>query len=145
VTASMVVSTLASVPGNIAFYFVITLLIFGCLLWYALYKKGDVRAVVSHGKTVFELEAKERQSLGWEGGFFAMRNRQAYKGFVIEADTYELRGGGFSVEFFVEDHTSAHVDVTQFHVPNTFATKESAIEAAMRGGRDFFAHRCVRF
>jgi hypothetical protein len=29
-------------------------------LFYALYKKGDVHAVISHGRTVFELNAKER-------------------------------------------------------------------------------------
>ncbi|MFY9744246.1 MAG: hypothetical protein WA252_20305 [Candidatus Sulfotelmatobacter sp.] len=32
-----------------------------CVLFYALYKKGDVRAVFSHGKTSLELEAKESQ------------------------------------------------------------------------------------
>ena len=29
------------------------------IIAYALHKKGDVRAVISHGRTVFELEAKE--------------------------------------------------------------------------------------
>ncbi len=28
-------------------------------LFYALYKKGDVHAVISHGRTVIELDAKE--------------------------------------------------------------------------------------
>jgi hypothetical protein len=31
------------------------------VIWYAIYKKGDVRAEISHGKTVFRLEAKERR------------------------------------------------------------------------------------
>jgi hypothetical protein len=57
-----IMSALVSFPGNVAFYFVTLLLVFGRLVGYALYKKGDVRAVVSHGKTVFELEAKERKS-----------------------------------------------------------------------------------
>jgi hypothetical protein len=48
------------VPGNIAAFFVIFPLVAGVLVFYALYKKGDVRAVFSHGKTVLELEAKER-------------------------------------------------------------------------------------
>jgi hypothetical protein len=34
----------------------------GGLVLYALYKKGDVRAEMSHGKTVFTLEAKEQRS-----------------------------------------------------------------------------------
>jgi hypothetical protein len=60
-TTSTIISVLTSLPNNLAVYFVIPLLIVGCLIWYALYRKGDVRAVVSHGKTVFELEAKERK------------------------------------------------------------------------------------
>jgi hypothetical protein len=48
------------VPGTFPIYFVIFLLVVGGLVFYALYKKGDVRAVFSHGKTVLELEAKER-------------------------------------------------------------------------------------
>jgi hypothetical protein len=55
-------SVFSSFPGSIAVYFVTAFLIFGGLVWYALRVKGDVRAVFSHGKTVLELEAKERQS-----------------------------------------------------------------------------------
>jgi hypothetical protein len=57
-------SVLSIMPSNIAVYFLIALLIFGGLVWYALRTKGDVRAVFSHGKTVLELEAKERQLAG---------------------------------------------------------------------------------
>jgi hypothetical protein len=57
-TISTIVSALPNLTASLAFYFVILLLVFGCLVAYALHKKGDVRAVVSHGKTVFELEAK---------------------------------------------------------------------------------------
>jgi hypothetical protein len=64
-----------------------------------------------------------------------MKNRQGYKGFVIEAHAHELKDGGFSAEFFIEEHDSAGVNVTQFYVPNTFATKECAVEAAIQGGR----------
>ncbi len=64
-----------------------------------------------------------------------MKSRQGYKGFVIEAHANELRNGGFSAEFFIEEHDSAGVNVRQFYVPNTFATKESAVEAAIQGGR----------
>lgn len=31
-------------------------------LFYALYKKGDVHAVISRGRTIFELDVKERRS-----------------------------------------------------------------------------------
>jgi hypothetical protein len=65
-----------------------------------------------------------------------MKNRRGYKGFVIEAHVHELKDGGFSAEFFIEEHDSAGVNVTQFYVPNTFATKESAVEAAIQGGRE---------
>ncbi len=64
-----------------------------------------------------------------------MKKRQGYKGFVIEAHANELKTGGFSVEFFIEEHSSTGVDVTPFYVPNTFATIESALEAALQSGR----------
>jgi hypothetical protein len=43
-----------------------------------------------------------------------MKNRRGYKGFVIEAHVHELKDGGFSAEFFIEEHDSAGVNVTQF-------------------------------
>jgi hypothetical protein len=43
-------------------FFAILLFVIGGLVWYALRTKGDVRAVFSHGKTLLELEAKERNS-----------------------------------------------------------------------------------
>jgi hypothetical protein len=55
-------SVLSILPSNLALLFIAILLIAGGLVFYALYKKGDVRAVVSHGRTVFTLEAKERKS-----------------------------------------------------------------------------------
>jgi hypothetical protein len=55
-------SVLSTAPLNIAIGFAFVALIFGVLVWYALRVKGDVRAVFSHGKTVLELEAKERKS-----------------------------------------------------------------------------------
>lgn len=64
-----------------------------------------------------------------------MKSRQGYKGYVIEARSHELRDGGFSAEFSVEEHDASGVTVTQFHLPNTFSTQESAIEAALRAGR----------
>ncbi len=54
-------SVLSSLPSNIAMYVLSALLVFGGLVWYALRTKGDVRAVLSYGKTVIELEAKERK------------------------------------------------------------------------------------
>jgi hypothetical protein len=53
---------LPNLPSNIVLFFAIVCLIVGALVWYALHTKGDVRAEVSHGRTVFKLEAKERKS-----------------------------------------------------------------------------------
>jgi len=61
-TTSTALSALSSVPGNLVLYFVIFLLVTGGLVWYALYQKGDVRAELSHGRTILKLEAKERKS-----------------------------------------------------------------------------------
>ena len=51
-----------------------------------------------------------------------MKRRLGYKGYVIEARAHELRDGGFSAEFSVEEHDARGVTETQFYVPNTFAT-----------------------
>jgi hypothetical protein len=64
-----------------------------------------------------------------------VKNRTGYKGYVIEARASELRDGGFSVEFYIEEHDSSGVTVTQFNVPSPFPTQEAAIEAAVRTGR----------
>jgi hypothetical protein len=64
-----------------------------------------------------------------------MKSRQGYKGFVIEAHAHELKDGGFSAEFFIKEHDSVGVNVTHFYMPNTFATKECAVGAAIQGGR----------
>lgn len=54
-------SVLSTLPSNLALLVVAALLVTGGLVFYALYKKGDVRAIFSHGRTVFKLEAKERK------------------------------------------------------------------------------------
>ena len=64
-----------------------------------------------------------------------MKSRQGYKGYVIEARTCELKDGGFSAEFSVKEHEAFGVTETEFHLPNTFETQESAIEAATQAGR----------
>ena len=37
----------------------------------------------------------------------AMKTREGYEGFVIEAHALELKDGGFSAEFFIEEHDGA--------------------------------------
>lgn len=64
-----------------------------------------------------------------------MKSRQGYKGYVIEARSSELKDGEFSAEFSVEEHDEFGVAETQFHLPGTFPTHESAIEAAIQAGR----------
>ena len=64
-----------------------------------------------------------------------MKGRQGYKGYVIEARSLELKNGAFSAEFTVEEHDASGVTETQFYLPNTFPTQESAIEAAIQAGR----------
>jgi hypothetical protein len=50
------------VPWNFLLFLGFIFLVAAGLVRYALRTKGDVRAVFSHGKTLFELEAKERDS-----------------------------------------------------------------------------------
>jgi hypothetical protein len=64
-----------------------------------------------------------------------MKRRQGYKGYVIEARLSELKEGGFSTEFSIEEHDGSGVTETLFYLPGTFPTQESAFEAAIRAGR----------
>jgi hypothetical protein len=64
-----------------------------------------------------------------------MKKREGYKGYVIEVRLSELKDGGFSAEFSVEEHDGAGVIETQFYLPDTFPSQASAIEAAIQAGR----------
>jgi len=64
-----------------------------------------------------------------------MKRRQGYKGYVIEARSCELKDGGFSPEFSVEEHDASGVTETQFYLPDTFPSQELAIAAATQAGR----------
>jgi hypothetical protein len=67
-------------------------------------------------------------------GALVVKTRQGYKAYVIEARPCELRHGRFSAEFSVEEHVASGVTETQFYLPNSFSTQESAIEAAIQAG-----------
>ncbi|MFZ3263638.1 MAG: hypothetical protein WA172_06530 [Terriglobales bacterium] len=64
-----------------------------------------------------------------------MKSRCGYQGYVIEARSHELRDGGFSAEFSIEEHDDAGVTETQFYLPGTFPSQELAIAAALQAGR----------
>jgi len=56
-----ILGIISLLPGGLATFVVVLLMILAVLV-YALHCKGDVRAVLSHGRTVLKLEAKERHS-----------------------------------------------------------------------------------
>jgi hypothetical protein len=64
-----------------------------------------------------------------------MKSRQGYKGYVIAARSLELKDGRFSAELWIEEHDASGVTETQFFLPGTFQTEESAINAAVQAGR----------
>ena len=64
-----------------------------------------------------------------------MKSRQGYKGYVIVARSHELQDGRFSVELSVEEHDADGVMETEFYLPDTFTTQESAIEAGIQAGQ----------
>jgi hypothetical protein len=41
-----------------------------------------------------------------------VKSRPGYKGYVIEARSFELKDGGFSAEFSVEEHDASGVTET---------------------------------
>ena len=47
---------------SLAMLFCFLIIVMGALIWYALYRKGDVSAEVAYGKTRFTLQAKEPDS-----------------------------------------------------------------------------------
>ena len=53
-----------------------------------------------------------------------MTSRQGYKGYVIVARSHELKDGGFSAEFSVEEHEVDGFMETEFYMPETFTTQE---------------------
>ena len=63
-----------------------------------------------------------------------MKSRLGYKGYVIEARLSELKDV-FSAEFSIEEHDVSGVTETQFYLPDTFPTRESAFETAIQAGR----------
>ena len=65
-----------------------------------------------------------------------MKSRQGYKGYVIEARSYQQQEGGFSAELWIKEHDASGVTETQFYLPDAFLTPESAIEAAIQAGRE---------
>ena len=64
-----------------------------------------------------------------------MKSRCGYKGYIIEVRLCEPKDGGFSAEFSVEEHDASGVTETQFYLPDTFPSQESAFEAAIQAGR----------
>jgi hypothetical protein len=69
------------------------------------------------------------------GKVAVMKSRQGYKGYVIVARSCELQDGGFAAEFSVEEHEADGFMETEFYLPDTFPTQESAIEAAIQARR----------
>ncbi len=51
------------------------------------------------------------------------------------ARSHELEDGGLSAEFSVEEHEADGFMETEFFLPDTFPTQESAIEAGIQAGR----------
>jgi hypothetical protein len=57
----MTLDLLSQIPAA-AWLIIAALAVFGGVILFALHRKGDVFAEVSHGQTIFKLEAKERKS-----------------------------------------------------------------------------------
>ena len=63
-----------------------------------------------------------------------MKDRQGYKGYVIEARALETRGGEFSAEFSIEEHDPSGLTETQSYLTATFQSQKLAIAAAIQAG-----------
>ena len=83
-----------------------------------------------HEHILAESTRKEKRPRGC-----SHEEQAGYKGYVIVARSYELREGEFSAEFSIEEHNADGFMETEFYLPDTFPTQESAIEAAIQAGR----------
>ena len=64
-----------------------------------------------------------------------MKSRLGYKGYVIVARSYELKVGGVSAEVSIQEHDADGFMESEFYLPETFPTHESAIEAGIQVGQ----------
>ncbi len=64
-----------------------------------------------------------------------MKRRVGHKGYVIVAQSYELQDGGFSAELSIQEHDADGFMETEVYLPDAFPSQESAIEAAIKAGR----------
>jgi hypothetical protein len=67
---------------------IIFLLVAGGLVFYALKSKGDVRAEISHGLTVFKLEVKEPTAVAMP------QQAQILEGAIVKSEAAKLERGG---------------------------------------------------
>jgi len=58
-----------------------------------------------------------------------MKSRKGHEGYVVVARSYELQDGGFAAEFSVEEHDADGFMETEFYLPDTVPTQDSAIQA----------------
>ena len=58
---STFLAVISLLPGGLMM-FALLVSMFCFLVWYAIYKRGYVRAEMSHGKTVFKLEVKDQRA-----------------------------------------------------------------------------------
>ena len=55
------ISSFASSLPILGWAFMVFVIVCGILVWYALRNKGDVFAELTHGKTTFKIDAKDKQ------------------------------------------------------------------------------------
>jgi len=58
----MISMVVFNIPLGLWIFLGLIVVVIGILVLYALHSKGDVRAVFAHGRTMFTLEAKSRES-----------------------------------------------------------------------------------
>lgn len=64
-----------------------------------------------------------------------MKRKVGHKGYVIVARSHELMDGGFSAELSIQEHDADGFMETEVYLPDTFPSQESAMDAAIKAGR----------
>jgi hypothetical protein len=60
-----------------------------------------------------------------------MKTRKNYKKHVIEITTFELRDGGYTAHFSIEEHDGEGVTDAYFTTGKRYETKKAAIDATL--------------
>jgi hypothetical protein len=62
--------------------------------------------------------------------------RQLHRGYIVQATSFAIRGGGYTPHLDLIKHSRAYSDETPVHTGKVFASDEAALEGGIAIGKD---------